>query len=67
MMAAAVPEGKEPLRSLTHQYVRQIFSPHRAIETEYKPQDDWKILRPLMLREAIAFQLRRIRGRWQKE
>jgi transglutaminase-like putative cysteine protease len=67
MLATAVPEGKEPLRSLTHQYVRQIFSQDRAVESEYKPQSDWKTLRPLMLREAIAFQLRRIRGPWQKK
>ncbi|MGB3713009.1 MAG: transglutaminase domain-containing protein [Candidatus Promineifilaceae bacterium] len=67
MLAAAVPDGKEPLRNMTHQYVRQRFSPDRGGETEYTPQSDWKTLRPLMLREAISFQLRRIRGRWQKE
>ncbi|HET6446942.1 MAG TPA: transglutaminase domain-containing protein [candidate division Zixibacteria bacterium] len=66
MLAAAVPDGKESLRSLTHQYVRQLFSPDKGKESEYTPRDDWKILRPIMLRGAISYQLNRIRGRWRK-
>jgi len=67
MLSAAVPDGKEQLRSMTYQYVRQRFSPARSSEIEYSPKSDWKVLRPLMLREAVVHQLRRIRGRWQKE
>ena len=66
LLSAVVPDGKEPLRSMTHQFVRQRFSPARSSETEYSPKDDWKVLRPLMLREALVHQLRRIRGRWQR-
>jgi transglutaminase-like putative cysteine protease len=67
MLAAAVPEGKEPLRSMTHQYVRQRFSPDRAVETEYSPQSDWSTLRPLMLKQVLSHQLDRIRGRLLKK
>ncbi len=67
MLAVVVPEGKESLRNMTHQYVRERFGPDKGAQSEYSPGSDWKVLRPLMLREAIAHQLRRIRGRWQKE
>ncbi len=62
MLAAEVPEGKEPLRNLTYQYVRQLFSPARAADPDFDPRSEWKILRPQMIRHTIAYQLNRLRG-----
>ncbi len=67
MLAAVVPEGKDPLRNMTNQYVLRVFGPDRTADEDYSPRKDWKILRPLMIREAFSYQLRRIRGRWRKE
>ncbi|MFN2189261.1 MAG: transglutaminase-like domain-containing protein [Candidatus Promineifilaceae bacterium] len=67
MLAVAIPDGKEQLRNLTHQYVRRRFSPPGSIDAEYSPKADWKILRPIMIKEAIIHQLLRFRGRWSRE
>lgn len=63
LLAAAVPEGKEPLRTLTYQYVRQRFSPHRTADSDFDPRSQWRVLRPAMLRQTISHQLRRLRPR----
>jgi transglutaminase-like putative cysteine protease len=61
MLAMAVPEGKDPLRNLTHQFVQQRFSQRQASAEDFDPRLEWKTLRPAMLRETILFQLRRLR------
>jgi hypothetical protein len=61
MLATAVPSGKEPLRNLTQQFVQQRFSPQQTSEESFDPRQEWKILRPAMLRETVLFQLRRLR------
>lgn len=61
MLATAVPSGKEPLRNLTHQFVQQRFSQRQASEESFDPRQEWKTLRPAMLRETIMFQLRKLR------
>jgi hypothetical protein len=59
LLGAAVPEGREPLRNLTHQYVRQRFSPARTVEEGFEPLAEWRLLRPLLIRQAILKRLSR--------
>jgi transglutaminase-like putative cysteine protease len=63
LLAASVPEGKEPLRNLTRQFVLQRFTPQRSGDNDFDPRAEWKVLRPLMLRQTIAHQLERLRKR----
>ena len=69
MLARAVPEGKEALRNLTHQYVRQLFSPARSVDDDFNPRSQWKRLRSHMIRQTIGYQLQRLRtfGRKKEE
>jgi transglutaminase-like putative cysteine protease len=60
MLGAAVPEGKEPLRKITYQFVRQQFSQSRAADADFDPRQEWKLLRPQMIRRTISFQFRRL-------
>ncbi len=62
LLAEAVPEGKEPLRNLTYQYVKQLFSPARSADADFDPRQEWKRLRPHMIRHTLGFQLQRMRG-----
>jgi transglutaminase-like putative cysteine protease len=63
LLAAAVPEGREPLRKMTHQYVLQRFSRHRAGDADYDILEEWRFLRPKMIRSTILHQL----SRWRRE
>ena len=56
-----VPEGRTPIRNLTHQYVLRRFSRRREGDAEFDPKQEWSTLRPLLLRESIARKLRRFR------
>ena len=58
-LVTAVPEGKEPIRSLTRQYVLKQFSRQRAYEDGFDPLAQWKQLRPLLLRKSLLTRLKR--------
>lgn len=63
MLSGAVPEGKEPLRNLTYQYVRLQFSRNRSADENFDPRNEWLTLRPAMIRHTLAHQLERLRNR----
>jgi hypothetical protein len=63
MLSGAVPDGKEPLRSLTDQYVRQQFSRARSADEGFDPRTEWRSLRPAMIRRTLAHQLERLRSK----
>ena len=67
LLGTAVPEGKEPLRNIVHQFVRQRFSPEGSSDADFDPRAEWKVLRPLMIRQTIAHQIDRLRGKAKKK
>ncbi|MFQ5398178.1 MAG: transglutaminase family protein [Anaerolineae bacterium] len=58
LMATAVPEGKTPIRNLTRQFVLQQFSRGRSYEAGFDPLEEWRVLRPILLRKTILQKLR---------
>ncbi|MFQ5419288.1 MAG: transglutaminase family protein, partial [Anaerolineae bacterium] len=60
LMTTAVPGGKTSIRSLTQQFVRQQFSPAHAPDDGFDSRSEWKELRPVLLRQAIVRQLRKL-------
>jgi hypothetical protein len=65
-LVAAVPEGKEPIRNLTHQFVRQQFSRAGSVEDDFDSQGEWKALRLPMIRHTIMHQLHRLTARFRR-
>jgi hypothetical protein len=63
LLSGAVPEGKEPLRNITYQYVRQQFSRSRSVDEGFDPRAEWRSLRPAMIRRTLSLQLERLRNR----
>lgn len=53
-LVAIVPEGQKPVRNLTRQYVLQRFSPTKEGEIDFDPHQEWKVLRPLLLKQSIT-------------
>lgn len=51
-LTTAVPEGRQPIRNLTHAYVEQNFSPQQ--NSDIHTAAEWRTLRPMLLRKAIA-------------
>jgi hypothetical protein len=54
LIVAALPEGKAHVRSLTQQFVARLFGRDHAGDPDFRPQDEWKVLRPLLLRRALT-------------
>ncbi len=61
MLAMAIPDGRSPIRNLTRQYVLRMFSPRRNGDEAFDPRMEWRVLRPMLLRESIRMRLRRLR------
>ena len=61
-LVAAVPQGQQPIRNLTRQYVLQLFSPARATDADFDPYGEWRQLRPVLLRQSVVKFLNRARG-----
>jgi transglutaminase-like putative cysteine protease len=53
-MTAAVPDGRSPIRNLTHEYVRKQFSGSYSSDNGFNPREEWRQLRPLLIKESIA-------------
>ena len=53
-MTAVVPEGRTSIRNLTHEYVRKQFSGSYLADNEFDPREEWRQLRPLLIKESIA-------------
>jgi hypothetical protein len=60
-LAQVVPEGRSPIRSLTHQYVLQRFSPDHDTQEAFDPAAEWQVLRPILLRKSVVKQVQRLR------
>lgn len=61
-LVAVVPEGQQPVRNLTRQYVQRLFSPARMMDEGFDPRQEWRQLRPILLRQSIVHALNRTRG-----
>ena len=61
-LVAAVPQGQQPIRNLTRQYVLRLFSPARATDADFDPYREWRSLRPVLLRQSVINLLNRSRG-----
>lgn len=63
-LSTAVPEATQPIHNLTHHYVLQTYSSHPAAADQYTPAEEWRILRPLLLRHILRHKLATIRRRF---
>jgi transglutaminase-like putative cysteine protease len=53
MITAVIPEGSTPVRNLTQQFVRKQFSPTHDMDESFDPRSEWRVLRPLLLRQSV--------------
>ncbi len=67
LLAAEVPKGKEPLRNLTKEFVRRRFGPPQSADDDFNPRKEWGVLRPMLIRQTVVYQIQRFRDRWQKD
>lgn len=59
LLVSVVPEGKTSIRNLTQQYVLNRFSPGRGADYPLDSAHEWRTLRPLLIRQALARRLSR--------
>jgi transglutaminase-like putative cysteine protease len=60
LLATAVPEGEEPIRSLTDEYVVRQFSRAHVGRASFNPLNEWRRLRPVLLRQTARALYQRI-------
>ena len=59
MLAAAVPEGRQPILNLTNEFVVRRFAPEKQKNPLFNPLQEWKALRPVLLRKTLISYLPR--------
>lgn len=62
MLAAAVPEGRQPILNLTNEFVTRRFARENQKNSFFSPLQEWKVLRPLLLKKTMDHYL----PRWLK-
>ncbi len=65
-MTAVVPEGRSPIRNLTHEYVRKQFSGDYADDGEFNPRKEWRKLRPMLIKQSVTTRIRKWQNRNKK-
>ena len=58
-LVAYVPDGQKPVRNLTRQYVLQRFSPTKETDDDFDPRQEWRELRPVLLKQSLTKMLNR--------
>ena len=66
-MVTAVPEGKQPIRTLTKQFVLKQFSAGKSFDIGFNPRTEWQKLRPILIRQTLANKLKNFRNRFSRK
>jgi len=66
MLTAVIPQGSRSIRNLTQQYVRRIFSKAHVHDLRFKPLEEWRVLRPLLMRQVMRERAQRLRNRLRR-
>jgi transglutaminase-like putative cysteine protease len=66
LLTTAVPEGSGPIRTLTQNFVLKQFSLKRETEPDFEPADQWKQLRPILIRKGLTNSLLRLQTKFQR-
>jgi transglutaminase-like putative cysteine protease len=61
-LIASVPDSQQPVRNLARQFVLRQFSPTKTADPDFDPRQEWRILRPLLLKHSLIRFLDRARG-----
>ncbi|WP_420629501.1 transglutaminase domain-containing protein [Candidatus Leptofilum sp.] len=67
ILATAVPKGKEPIRTLTRQFVLKQFSAAKEFDFGFNPRLEWKKLRPVLIKQTLAKKLQNFRNRFSRQ
>ncbi|MDX1417376.1 MAG: transglutaminase domain-containing protein [Candidatus Promineifilaceae bacterium] len=67
LMASAVPDGQAPIRNLTREYVRKQFSADHKTGEGFQPIEEWRVLRPLLIRQSIINRFHKWQQRFSKD
>ena len=66
LMTDAVPEGTAPISKLTRQYVLRSYGANARHDPFFNANNEWRILRPLLLREALSQRVKRLASRFRR-
>lgn len=66
LMSTAVPDGRTPIRKLTHEYVRKQFSAEYKSDASFNSLEEWQQLRPMLIRQTIVERIEKWKQRFLK-
>ncbi len=62
-LIAKAPDGQAPVHNLTRQYVLQQFSMSKTTDDDFDPHQEWRALRPILLKHRILKAFDRFKNR----
>ncbi|KAA3663696.1 MAG: transglutaminase domain-containing protein, partial [Chloroflexi bacterium] len=65
-IGTAVPAGKQSIFNLTRQFVLKQFSRAKNYEDGFDPTDEWRVLRPLLIRQTVENWVKKLQERGKK-
>ncbi len=65
-LSTAVPEATQPIRNLTSHYVLKTYSSRPEDADQFTPADEWRLLRPIMLRQIARHKVETARQRLRR-
>ncbi len=65
-IGTAVPAGKQSIFNLTRQFVLKQFSRGKNYEDGFDPTDEWRILRPILIRQTVENWVKNLQERGKK-
>ncbi|MEM7801336.1 MAG: transglutaminase domain-containing protein [Chloroflexota bacterium] len=63
ILSKAIPDGQRSIFSLTSQFVQTKFSSRQEPTAGFNPRDEWRQVRPYLIRKAFAHRMRTLRRR----
>lgn len=65
-IGTAVPAGKQSILNLTRQFVLKQFSRAKNYDEGFNPTDEWRVLRPLLIRQTVENWVKNLQERGKR-
>lgn len=60
-LTSVLPTGEKPIKKLTDQFAVSRYSREQEADPDFKPQEEWKTLRPMLNKTWVSYKLKQFR------
>ena len=66
VLTRLLPTGEQPIKNLTNQFSISRYSPEKQADPDFDPQEEWKILRPILNKSWVNHKAKQFR-QWRNK